>query len=104
MSDALLQTFGLTKSFAASRTSLFGGKAGRVAVDRVSLTVKEGETLGLVGESGSGKSTLALMLVRLHEPTAGRILFAGRDVTHLDEGALKAVRRQMQMVFQDPLA
>ncbi len=104
MPDALLRTVELTKSFTARRASLAGKKVKNLAVDRVSLTVGEGETLGLVGESGCGKSTLALTIMRLHEPTAGRIIFAGRDINGLGEAALKPVRRQMQMVFQDPLA
>lgn len=74
------------------------------AVDRVSLTIRRGETLGLVGESGCGKSTLARTLIRLYRPTGGRILFDGDDITQLDERALAPFRRRMQMVFQDPLA
>ena len=104
MAETLLQTVELTKSFPARRASFGGKKLKNVAVDRVSLFVREGETLGLVGESGCGKSTLALTLMRLYEPTGGRILFAGRDITGLGEGALKTVRRQMQMIFQDPFA
>lgn len=104
MSEALLRIVELSKSFNARRASLAGKKVKNVAVDRVSLSVGEGETLGLVGESGCGKSTLALTVMRLHEPTAGRIFFAGRDITELGAAALKPVRRQMQMVFQDPLA
>jgi oligopeptide transport system ATP-binding protein len=72
------------------------------AVDGVSLGMKEGETLGLVGESGCGKTTLGKAVVRLHEPTAGRILFQGRDITHASASDLRAVRRHMQMIFQDP--
>lgn len=104
MSETLLQTIGLTKSFTVGRTSFIAKKVKNVAVDRVSLSVHEGETLGLVGESGCGKSTLALTLMRLYEPTGGQILFAGRDITALGERALKPIRRQIQMVFQDPLA
>jgi oligopeptide transport system ATP-binding protein len=103
MIEALLQTIELTKSF-PSRRGLFAKGARSVAVDRVSLSVLEGETLGLVGESGCGKSTFALTVMRLHEPTSGRIVFAGQDVTRLDERSLRPVRRQLQMVFQDPLA
>ncbi|MDX6744076.1 oligopeptide/dipeptide ABC transporter ATP-binding protein [Actinocorallia sp. A-T 12471] len=78
---------------------------GRVlrAVDGVSFEVGRGETLGLVGESGSGKTTVARMLIRLEEPTAGRVEFEGRDVTALKGGPLReAVRRRMAMVFQNP--
>ena len=104
MAEMLLRTIELSKSFPARRVSANGKRVKNVAVDRVSLSVPEGETLGLVGESGCGKSTLALMLMRLYLPTSGRILFAGQDITTLSEGALKPVRRQMQMIFQDPLA
>ncbi len=74
------------------------------AVDDVSLTIDRGETLGLVGESGCGKSTVGRTLIRLYEPTGGRIVFDGNDITHTSEGRLRETRRQMQMVFQDPFA
>jgi oligopeptide/dipeptide ABC transporter ATP-binding protein len=73
------------------------------AVDGVSFTVAQGETVGLIGESGSGKTTLGWLVARLHDPTGGRIWFGGQDVTHLRGGDLRAWRHNVQIVFQDPV-
>ena len=73
------------------------------AVDGVSLAIGEGETVGLVGESGCGKSTLAKAVVRLLKPNAGSVAFKGIDITHLSSGALRPLRSDMQMIFQDPV-
>ncbi len=103
MSDApLLEVRGLTKHFPV-RGGVFMRKIGQVhAADEVSFTLNAGETLGLVGESGCGKSTVGKTLLRLHEPTAGQVLFEGRDVASLSRTELRALRREMQIIFQDP--
>ena len=80
-----------------------GGRTLR-AVDGVNLSIKPGETVGLVGESGSGKTTLAKTVLRLYRPSSGALKFEGTDISKLGDAALKAYRRRMQMVFQDPLS
>jgi peptide/nickel transport system ATP-binding protein len=101
----LVELQDLTKRFPISQGIIFQRQVGAVhAVERVTLSIGRGETLGLVGESGCGKSTTARLVTRLLEPTAGTIRFDGQDITHLGKGALRALRREMQMIFQDPYA
>jgi oligopeptide transport system ATP-binding protein len=97
----LLEVRHLSKEF-SRRTGLFGKGAGVRAVDDVSFSIEKGETFGLVGESGSGKTTTGRCILRLIEPTAGEVLFDGRDVLKLSRGDLRRARRDMQIVFQDP--
>lgn len=100
----LLEVRGLTKHFTA-RTNWFGRPVSFVsAVDDVGFDLAHGETLSLVGESGCGKSTTGRLVLRLIDPTAGSIRFDGRDITRLQGSALRDLRREMQLVFQDPYA
>ena len=99
---ALVEARNLTKVYAGSRTML-GRDTGEVrAVDDVSLDINAGETLGLVGESGSGKSTLGRLILRLIEPTAGSVSFEGRNVLAASNSEMRELRREMQIIFQDP--
>jgi oligopeptide/dipeptide ABC transporter ATP-binding protein len=100
----LVSVEGLEVHFPMPRTRLFGPRPVVRAVDGVSFTIARGEVLGLVGESGSGKSTTGRAILRSYTPTAGRIAFEGRDITHLRGEELRSLRRHMQMVFQDPFA
>ncbi|MFF6871440.1 dipeptide ABC transporter ATP-binding protein [Streptomyces sp. NPDC012450] len=95
--EVLLEAIGLRREFGR-------GKRTVTAVDDVSLTVRAGETLGVVGESGSGKTTLGRMLVRLLDPTGGRLRYGGAEIGALSERELRPYRRELQMVFQDPVA
>jgi ABC-type oligopeptide transport system ATPase subunit len=101
--EPLMEVNDLEKHFPLSRGVVVRRKVGAVkAVDGVSFAVMKGETLGIVGETGCGKSTTARLMMRLLEPTAGSVLFEGTDISHLKGKQLKATRRQLQMVFQDP--
>ncbi len=98
----LLEVRGLTKHFALPGSGFFEPHRVVHAVDGVDLDVAQGETVGLVGESGCGKSTLARVLIRIFEPTAGSIVFAGHDISRASAAEIRPLRRRMQMVFQDP--
>ena len=105
MAERLLEVEHLQLYFPIKRGVVIDRTVGRVhAVDDVSLTLEEGETLGIVGESGCGKTTLSRSIVRLVEPTGGAIRFRGRDITRAGRRELTPVRRELQMVFQDPQA
>ena len=100
---AVVYAVQLRKEFPAGAEGVFGQRRLKLkAVDGVTLEIRAGETLGLVGESGSGKSTLGRLLLRLIEPTSGQVFFDGRDLAALSRKELRHLRRQMQLVFQDP--
>jgi oligopeptide/dipeptide ABC transporter ATP-binding protein len=104
MSNSILSIKNLTKNY-----TLAGGFSRRSkdvvhAVENISLEITEGETLGIVGESGCGKSTLGRMIVRLEDPTAGSIIFEGKDLAKESNRSLRSIRKRLQMIFQDPYA
>jgi oligopeptide/dipeptide ABC transporter ATP-binding protein len=103
MTEPLLRVEALTKSFPVRSGGLWRRDVAQVhAVDDVTLEIRAGETLGLVGETGCGKSTLARCMARLYDVTSGSVWFDGRDITHLDRRDMRVVRRDVQMIFQDP--
>src|SRR5215211_1113414 len=100
--EEILRIEHVKKYFKAGGGFLGGNAITINAVDDVSFSVKRGETFGLVGESGCGKTTLGQTIIRLYEPTEGRIIFNGTDLSHLDAGQMRPHRRDIQMIFQDP--
>jgi peptide/nickel transport system ATP-binding protein len=102
--EAIVELEHVTKHFPVKQGVFARGRARVHAVEDLSLTVRKGETLGIVGESGCGKSTTARLMLRLLDPTSGAIRFEGRDISHLSHRRLRPLRREMQMIFQDPYA
>ena len=101
--DTLLAVTGLTRYFPVTRGAVLQRSVAQVrAVDGIDFAVPAGQTLGIVGESGCGKSTTGRMIARLDEPTSGRIVFNGRDITHLRPGRMRPLRREIGVIFQDP--
>lgn len=100
--EVILEVRNLRKSFPIKKT--FTGKVTQelIAVDDVSFSLKAGETLGIVGESGCGKTTLGRAILKLHQPTGGRIFFEGQDITDLKSSEMREIRKKMQIIFQDP--
>ena len=98
----LIEVKNLTKVFSSQKGFLGSDKSSIHALQGVSLTINKGETLGLVGESGCGKSTLGRCILRLHEPSSGQVFFNGQDITQLNTKDMRALRRKMQIIFQDP--
>jgi oligopeptide/dipeptide ABC transporter ATP-binding protein len=104
MTEAIVELEHVAKHFPVSQGVFSRSRARVHAVEDVTLTVRKGETLGIVGESGCGKSTTARLMLRLIDPTTGSIRFEGRDITGLSHRQLRPLRREMQMIFQDPYA
>ncbi|MGW7788335.1 ATP-binding cassette domain-containing protein, partial [Streptomyces tricolor] len=100
--EVLLKVEGLTKHFPIKKGILQRQVGAVKAVDGIDFEVRKGETLGVVGESGCGKSTMGRVITRLQDPTGGRITFEGRDITRLSTAQMRPLRRDIQMIFQDP--
>ncbi len=104
MTTPLVQVRSLVKHYPVTGGVFLRRLASVRAIDGVSLSIREGETLGLVGESGCGKSTLGRLILRLEEPTSGEVLFKGQDILRYNPGRMRQMREKMQIIFQDPFA
>ena len=100
--DVLLEVIDLCKSFPIEKNLVGKVQKELVAVDKVSFKLKAGETLGIVGESGCGKTTMGRTILKLHEPTGGKIIFNGEDITKFSKSQMRRLRTDMQIIFQDP--
>ena len=100
--EAVLEVRHLRKTFPIKKTFLGKVTKELVAVDDISFKLMPGETLGIVGESGCGKTTAGRAILKLHQPTGGQIIFDGQDITNFDSKQMRAIRKQMQIIFQDP--
>ncbi|MGH3261591.1 MAG: ATP-binding cassette domain-containing protein, partial [Trebonia sp.] len=101
--DVLLRVENLVKYFPVKSTGFFKPREHVHAVDNVSFTVRRGQTFGIVGETGCGKSTLGRSITRLHDVTSGKIIFDGQDIARLSQRRMRPLRREIQMIFQDPM-
>ena len=104
MDKELIRIEKLIKRFPTSGTIVPSSTKWVTAVDGINLVIKKGETLGLVGESGCGKSTLGRLILRLIEPTSGKIYYKGNSISDISQQELRALRKQIQIIFQDPYA
>ena len=100
--DAILEVRHLRKAFPLKKTLMGKVTQELIAVDDVSFKLMPGETLGIVGESGCGKTTMGRAILKLHKPTAGQIIFNGEDITNYSSAQMREIRKQMQIIFQDP--
>lgn len=101
-SEAILEVQNLRKCFPIKKTMTGKVTQELIAVDNVSFSLKAGETLGIVGESGCGKTTLGRSILKLHQPTSGKIIFEGKDITDYKSAQMREIRKKMQIIFQDP--
>jgi len=100
--DVVLEVRHLRKTFPMKKTMMGKVTKELVAVDDISFKLRSGETLGIVGESGCGKTTMGRAILKLHQPNGGQIIFDGQDITNYNSAQMRQIRKQMQIIFQDP--